>query len=731
MKKYIVIVLLLTIVVSCQDFLEEKQVSSLTQDYYNTEGGLDALIKSLYVYARVKHEWDANGAKLIEPETDAYRHAYPGGTNADAINRQNLSRGANAAYGTDLSVIAGNLNNFIGAANSNYAPMGAFPHINNCNIALDLIDNVRPGKFGTDEAYRNQRRSEVLFLRAWAYYVISNQLGDVPLLLTPKREDDGVYYYPKASLEDIYTQIISDLRFAYQNLAETTTDRGRATKWAAGHFLAKLYLNRAQAAVFQSSSEQHLQMLFKGNVATDLDSVITVTTEVINAMGGAGGLAPDYWTLFDPRVSETNPHKEVLWAAQFSDNLTLNGRFGGNRSCNYHIGDYTANTGVVRSQAYGRPFGTYQPTDWAYDNFRDKVNDSRYYKTFQYEYISNAASLSASNSFTWTTAAANWWNANKSPSDPTVTSGQKRILPGARALIYLENQRDEAIDSARMRSLPYQIMARWVRSSTTGNYYYRLFHDGNSYGLATGRPAPYLSSKKFVDPLKGGSSSEANFNSESGTRDAILMRLAETYLIRAEAYGRKGQYSLAVDDINVIRNRAAYKGGESRPTVLVEWEPGAASLPAGERAAPYTVGASTFNSIMVSENHFTPGTPEADAEQYIPVATTKEDMFIHFIYNEKAREFLSEGIAWEDQHNAGILYDRIIYLNQMASPLTGLWPTAQNIENGNGQNGNGKGQYQKHYTFRPWPNAYLVLLTDEKGNVLGDEARQAYQNAGY
>ena len=41
-------------------------------------------------------------------------------------------------------------------------------------------------------------------------------------------------------------------------------------------------------------------MLYKGNVATDLDSVIYITTEVINiAAGKAGtykGLAPDYWS---------------------------------------------------------------------------------------------------------------------------------------------------------------------------------------------------------------------------------------------------------------------------------------------------------------------------------------------------------------------------------------------------------------------------------------------------
>ncbi|MDO9592723.1 MAG: RagB/SusD family nutrient uptake outer membrane protein, partial [Erysipelotrichaceae bacterium] len=345
-------------------------VSTLTQDYYNNESGLDALVSGLYIYARVKHEWDSNGAKLIDPETDQYIHA---GANSA------FARGNSSAFGTDVSSIAANVNNFIGSANSSYAPMGAYPHINNCNIALEQIENVKPGKFGTDAAYAKTRKAEVLFLRAWAYYLVSNQLGDVPLLLAAKRQDNGIYYYPKASLETIYKQIIKDVRFAYENLPASQTQTGRITKGAAGHFLAKLYLNRAQGAEFQNNAEQHLKMLYKGNVSTDLDSVILYASAVI---AGSKGLAPDYWTLFDPKVSETAPHSEILWAAQFDLNTTMNGRFGGNRSCNYHIGDYTTQTGVTRAMAYGRPFGTYKPTDWAYDNFTDKVNDSRYYKTF-------------------------------------------------------------------------------------------------------------------------------------------------------------------------------------------------------------------------------------------------------------------------------------------------------------------------------------------------------------
>jgi hypothetical protein len=431
--------------------------------------------------------------------------------------------------------------------------------------------------------------------------------------------------------------------------------------------------------------------------------------------------------LFNPAVSESSPSKEVLWAAQFDINTGYNGRFGGNRSCNYHTGNYTEQTGVNRSMEYGRPFSTYKATDWGYDNFHDKVNDSRYYKTFEYEYIANGAT-----SFSWNDAAAAWWNANNGSQPDVVKVNGKwppRAATGQRALIYIENQKDEALDSAAVMSQPYQLMARWVRSAVTGKYYYRLFIDQTAMGLATSRRNIYLSSKKFVDPLRGGNTD--NPNSESGTRDAILMRMAETYLIRAEAYGRKGMYAQAVDDINVVRERAAYKAGESRPSVLTEWEPQASTLTASELQPPYSADGSSVDKMKITEAIFTPGSPEADAEGYIPTVTSKADMFVHFIYNEKAREFLSEGLRWEDLHNAGILYDRVIYLNQMASPLPGLWPTSDNPSGGNGQDGNGKGQMATTLTFRPWPNAYLVQLTDQEGAPLDAAAIAAYQNPGY
>jgi hypothetical protein len=171
-----------------------------------------------------------------------------------------------------------------------------------------------------------------------------------------------------------------------------------------------------------------------------------------------------------------------------------------------------------------------------------------------------------------------------------------------------------------------------------------------------------------------------------------------------------------------------------RPRVLIQWEPQAASLTAGELSIPYAANGSSVAAMEITEDIFTPGTPQATEEGYIPGIGSKADMFIHFIYNEKAREFLSEGLAWEDQHNAGILFERTYYLNQMASSLTGHWPVSDNPSSGNGQNGNGKGALNpslKYLTFRPWPNAFLVQLTDENGVLLDAAERKNYQNPGY
>jgi hypothetical protein len=56
---------------------------------------------------------------------------------------------------------------------------------------------------------------------------------------------------------------------------------------------------------------------------------------------------------------------------------------------------------------------------------------------------------------------------------------------------------------------------------------------------------------------------------------------------------------------------------------------------------------------------------------------------------------------------------------------------ADNVVGGQGQTGRGKGSFEPYHTFRPFPQTFLDMLTDENNVPLTPDAKQAYQNPGY
>ncbi len=84
---------------------------------------------------------------------------------------------------------------------------------------------------------------EAYFLRAHAYFLLSQIYGEVPLILEPNVLS-GNYNVAKSTLDQVRAQVESDLLKAVKLLPETygANDKGRVSKGTASAMLSKLYL---------------------------------------------------------------------------------------------------------------------------------------------------------------------------------------------------------------------------------------------------------------------------------------------------------------------------------------------------------------------------------------------------------------------------------------------------------------------------------------------------------
>lgn len=778
MKKYLILFITFSVFsfTACEDFLEEEVVTSLTTDYYKTVEGLESLCKGSYKILRYKGDYNQG------------EYLFGAGNDIEVFSWSNADRIANGTYSSDSWAPGANIgarttphvSNLIGAVTTSAKyTEGCYPSISSCNIFLEYYAKLP----AADQTRLAARKGEILFLRAYTYFLLSNTVGPCPLILKSYSVMPENFNFPKASLEEIYDQMIADVRTSIDLLPETSSELGRITKPASAHFLAKLYLARAQAASWANSSEAHLKLLFKGNVATDLDSVIHYTTMTIDAKKGNnpnyGGLSTNFASLWlnDGKLTRDN-EKEILLSAQYEPTQTYNGRYGDASAISlthvYNSNHTNQDAGILRDFNYGRPFATIMPSDWAYDMYTDRANDSRYYKSFLTDYKVTATDGKGK---AWDAPSAYYYNnIMKKAGDAAVVVGKTRMTFGNIGLVYIENSKEHPVDSLWLMSHPYIINARWVvgspnnagyfeKSGTaiTGfkagaaadpsnpviaNYkaegrkiYYRLAgNKGGVYGIDRGltEGAWYMGTNKWLDRTRG---KGTNANG-SQSFDTPIFRLAETYLIRAEAYGRKGNFPAAISDLNVIRKRAAYHAGENRNPILATKEPavlaGALTIPVAEKVAPYTVVTDSYDAIKIDGAEWQSGTAKAKKENYPPTVSSDLERFIHFIYNERARELIFELTTTEDLHNAGILYERVYFRDMLGAPSTSTgtvdFPFPVDDIGGTGTvgaKGVGKGGFQKYHTFKAWPNSYLELLTDESNKPLDDAAKAAYQNPGY
>ena len=320
-------------------------------------------------------------------------------------------------------------------------------------------------------------------------------------------------------------------------------------------------------------------------------SVIYYANKVVES--GKFALENNFSNLFDINNRKS---QEFIFSIQFSEDEVFNG--DGNQMHMYYVSVYENFPGMGRDIVNGRSWKRVMPTNFVFEELFDHKNDARLYKSFQWTYMANKASTIP----TWKTIEDKDGNVIFQPA-PGLEGTPKFALGDTAACFTPETLPLSGNDlTAYCAAKPYSFVP-------VNNYTDLL----------------YPSLVKWLDPNR------PDMQYQPGSRNWVKMRFAETYLILAEAYGRKGDFAKAAEYINIVRARAAYKENEFRPV----WAGGSFT--------------STKDGMMVTAGEIS-------------------NNFVDFMLDELGREFLGEARRWEDLVRCEKLVERVKAHNVLAAP---------------------------------------------------------------
>ncbi|WP_170179687.1 RagB/SusD family nutrient uptake outer membrane protein [Flavivirga rizhaonensis] len=150
------------------------------------------------------------------------------------------------------------------------------------NLSNLFVEKLKQDSFSEEEY--NRLLGEARFLRAQAYFLLTNWYEEVPMPLTSTK-DQSANNIPPSSLEDLYAQIISDFTFASEHLISVDDPnyvQGRATDMAAHGLLARVYLKMAGYPLKDTSNyalakEQCEIVINSGKYSLNASASTTVT----------------------------------------------------------------------------------------------------------------------------------------------------------------------------------------------------------------------------------------------------------------------------------------------------------------------------------------------------------------------------------------------------------------------------------------------------------------------
>ncbi len=254
--------------------------------------------------------------------------------------------------------------------------------ISRVNQALNMLEEQDE----TDFPDKYARMGEMKFLRGHFYYQLKVVFKNIPYIdETVPTDDYKTISNVALSNDDLWGKIAGDFKYAFDNLPEKQSQVGRANKYAAAAYLAKVKLYKA----YRQDEKNNVVSIDQ----QDLQDVLTYTSFV---MSGGYDLERDFGYNFLPGSYENGV--ESIFAIQFStDDGTMYGRLNfadfvntsqGVGCCDFHKPSYNLVNFYKTNK--GLPYGTYDLSIYTKNSFADpRLFHTAAIDGFPYKYNEN------------------------------------------------------------------------------------------------------------------------------------------------------------------------------------------------------------------------------------------------------------------------------------------------------------------------------------------------------
>lgn len=507
MKQYIYIALLWLSCIgfcACSDWLDEENHSNTTEEFLKTPKGFKMGLNSAYAVLGSMYGDEGGIHGLMNPGTDEYKSGTAENRTSTLANYDGSRYNANNEF-------LGNLWSY------------AYPNINTLNYMIENVESIPVGNEMT-LAQRTQYLGEAKFMRAFFYFNLVQQFGDVTLSTKFNREPSRSAH--RDDLLDVYNLIIKDLEEASSECLpspqKNNLESGRASGVAARHLLARTYLTLGWVYAKDPSSypnNSHNKYYDPTKAKEYFKKAYDVASKLIDDAPSLGiSLMPTFAAVFDEENdAPSGKNKEELFVAR--QDWDLDNNYGRRSTLNhYYVNGYEAYLGE-RNIHDGRCFSWFNPNNYTYQTFDNRDKDTRYDATFQKVWYATKVQKGGSVSYS--------------------IDGVKQVFEWAYT----------AIGDTAIYYPGYNMSAEEINKMTQNR-------EGNKYIIFT--PESYDGSKTFPTMMKFLDRTRAQYNDDSD-RSYIIFRLGETYLLAAEAAFKLGDNENASKYINQIRERARNK----------------------------------------------------------------------------------------------------------------------------------------------------------------------------